>query len=131
MYAYLLSILFHHKNVLCGFFQNFGFTFNLETQLRLLYKVAAIVSLNMKCGSGYKLGGIKVIKVKLFLVAQKLIKLIIVKKQDTVPVDFKLDNFMLREKMRISGFCADFHKAFEATFVLLVEKKFVQKPFLR
>ena len=39
---------------------------------------------------------------------------------DTVPVAFKLDNFMLREEMRISSFRADFHEAFEATFLLLV-----------
>ena len=54
MYAYLLSILFHHKDVLPGFFQNFRFTFNLEKQLRLLYKIDAIVSSDMECGSGYK-----------------------------------------------------------------------------
>ena len=35
---------------------------------------------------------------------------------DTVSVDFKLDNFMLRKEMRISSFRADFHEAFEATF---------------
>ena len=39
---------------------------------------------------------------------------------DTVSVDFKLDHFMLREEMRISSFRADFHEAFEATFLLLV-----------
>ena len=48
---------------------------------------------------------------------------------DTVPVDFKLDNFMLKEEMRISSFRADFHEAFEVTFLLLVWKKFIQKPF--
>ena len=37
MYAYLLSMLFLHKDVLSGFFQNFSFTFNLEKPLRLLY----------------------------------------------------------------------------------------------
>ena len=40
--------------------------------------------------------------------------------EDTVPEDFKLDNFMLREEMRISSFRADLHEAFEATFLLLV-----------
>ena len=40
---------------------------------------------------------------------------------DTVPVvDYKRDNFMLREEMRISSFRADFHEAFKATFILLV-----------
>ena len=50
---------------------------------------------------------------------------------DTVPVDFKLDNFMLRKEVRISSFRADYHEAFEATFLLLVQKKIIQKPFWR
>ena len=45
---------------------------------------------------------------------------------DTVPVDFKLDNFMLRGAMKeFSSFVADFHETFEAT------KKVMQKPMWR
>ena len=47
---------------------------------------------------------------------------------DTVPVDFKLDNFMLRRAIKFFKFSSDFHEAFEAIFLLLVQKKIVQKP---
>ena len=39
---------------------------------------------------------------------------------DTVPEDFKLDNFMMRGAMRIFKFSYDFYEAFEAIFLLLV-----------
>ena len=35
---------------------------------------------------------------------------------DTVRVEYKLDNFMLRGAMKFSSFYVDFHEVFEATF---------------
>ena len=38
---------------------------------------------------------------------------------DTIPVDFELDNFMLRGAMTIFKFSSDFQEAFKAIFLFL------------
>ena len=45
---------------------------------------------------------------------------------DTVRVEYKLDNFMLKGAMRFSSFHADFHKAFEATFYYELKKSYAK-----